>query len=188
LCFEIQLIPLVGPTLKVWGDGLGGSPVRAALRANRETTPPAMRRLRAPSPHSLVLPETPHGLCSEDQDAVRAIECRTSGEGERCDEVASMLDQPELLRVRVLSEPREKPDFWVLEVLPQGRRFCGAAFVSVGLQMSAEIVQFVPRPNRNRKSLEQQAAELLEQVDPVALRHQDTAPCEIIPTDTGDCA
>lgn len=43
---------------------------------------------------------------------------------------------------------------------------------------TAEIVQFVPRPNRNRKSLEQQAAELLEQVDPVALRHQDTSPSE----------
>lgn len=52
--------------------------------------------------------------------------------------------------------------------------------------MTAQVIQFIPRPNPNRKSLEQQAAELLEQVDPV--RHQDTAPSEIIPTDTGDCA
>jgi hypothetical protein len=53
--------------------------------------------------------------------------------------------------------------------------------------MSAEIVQFVPRPNPNRKSLEQQAAELLEQIDPVALRHQDTSPSEYV-APPEDCA
>jgi hypothetical protein len=39
--------------------------------------------------------------------------------------------------------------------------------------MTAQIIQFVPRPNPKRKSLEQQAADLLSQID--------TAPCEMIP-------
>jgi hypothetical protein len=39
--------------------------------------------------------------------------------------------------------------------------------------MTAQIIMFVPRPNPKRKSLEQQAADLLSQID--------TSPSEMIP-------
>jgi hypothetical protein len=39
--------------------------------------------------------------------------------------------------------------------------------------MTAQIIQFVPRPNPKRKTLEQQAVDLLSQID--------TSPSEMIP-------
>ena len=65
-----------------------------------------------------------------------------------------------------------------------GRETADGNFVQL---VDGNVIQFVPRPNPNRKSLEQQAAELLEQVDPVALRHQDTAPSEYV-APPEDCA
>jgi hypothetical protein len=57
-----------------------------------------------------------------------------------------------------------------------------------------EVIQFIPRPNPNRKTLEQQAQELAKEFNRMAEEGtevvcvMDTAPSEIIHTDTGDCA
>jgi hypothetical protein len=45
--------------------------------------------------------------------------------------------------------------------------------------MSAQIIQFIPRPNPNRKPLEKQAAEILSQIDTASVAGIPTA--EMIP-------
>jgi hypothetical protein len=57
--------------------------------------------------------------------------------------------------------------------------------------MTAKIIQFIPKPNPNRKTLEQQAAELAEQFTKMAgaevAYEMDSAPSEYVaPSD--DCA